>query len=360
MQQIERYGVIALLFLLVTIVVVALWDGGDPAQAGGSEGEKVAQVDQNKANQSARNTINRRQTPVRGTRTQAQNRARSKADQRADLNRGSASRNTMDQRSRLIDPNSRPLRPRNQTDRKQPVQRDLTPRNTTSKRNTLDTPAFKAELPRGRNQNQYGGGSKALGNVTNLASDPIPAVRDLRKKADQEKAKRQLKPVKGPMYLIKPGDSLQRIARHTLGDADRWEEIQQLNGMRNTVVIAGRKLRLPVGANPDRTSYADAKNKAKGVTEAASKTAAGSGYYAVKSGDSLSQIAQDELGSVKRQKDILALNPGLTAKNLRAGSKIRMPVRGKNVVKNSAKNSSKKTSPKKRSKPKADSRYVVH
>lgn len=371
MQQIERYGVIALLFLLVTIVVVALWDGGDPAQAGGGEKEKVAQVDQNRAKQPVRNTINRRQTPVRGTGPQAQSRARTKADQRAGLNRGNASRNTMEQRSRLVNPNgvpsnpnARPLRPRSQMDRNQPARRDLTSGNTTTKKNTMDTPGFKAELPRGRDKNQYGSGSKALGNITNLASDPTPAVLDIRKKANEEKAKRKPASVKGPMYLIKSGDSLERIARHTLGDGSRWKEIQKLNGMRDTTVIAGNKLRLPVGANPNRTSYANAKKKARGVTEAASKVAAGSGYYAVKSGDSLSRIAQDELGSVKRQKDILALNPGLTAKNLRAGSKIRMPVRGKNVAKNStknsAKNSSKKPSTNKRSKPKSDSRYVVH
>ncbi|MCP5020625.1 MAG: LysM peptidoglycan-binding domain-containing protein [bacterium] len=353
MQQIERYGVIALLLLLVTIVVVALWDGGDPARADGDKKQEVAQVDQDKTKQSARKTSNRQQPPTRGTRTQAQNRAR--ADQRAGLNRGTASRNAMEYRSRLISPNGVPsntkaqsLRPRNQVDRKQPVRRAPTPRDTTTKKNTLDKPAFRAELPRGRDKNQYGGGSKALGNITNLASDPTPAVRDLRKKAKR-------KPVKGPMYLIKPGDSLQLIARHTLGDAGRWEEIQQLNGMRDTVVIAGRKLRLPVGANPDRTSFADAKKKARGVTEAASRVAAGSGYYAVKSGDSLSQIAQDELGSMNYQDDIIALNPGLTPENLRAGSEIRMPVRGKSIAKNSPKNS-----PKKRSKPKADSRYVVH
>ncbi len=369
MQQIERYGVIALLLLLVTIVVVALWDGGDPARADGGEKQEVAQVDQNTTKQPVRDTVNRQQAPVRGTRTQAQNRAR--ADQRAGLNRGNDNRDAVPQRSRLVTPNGMPSNPnaksprtRTQADRNRLAQRGQTPRNTTTKKNTLDKPAFRPELPRGRKMGSYGGGSNAIGNVTGLASDPIPAVRDLGKKANEEKAKRKPKPVKGPMYLIKPGDSLECIARHTLGDAGRWEEIQRLNGMRDTVVIAGRKLRLPVGANPDRTSYADAKKKARGVSEAASKVAAGSGYYAVKSGDTLSQIAQDELGSVSYQDDILALNPGLSADTLFAGSKIRMPVRGKNVTKNAAKNSNKnsnkKTSPKKRSKPKADSRYVVH
>ena len=42
MQQIERYGIIALLFLVVSIVVVALWDPDPRSPAEGTDTSTVA------------------------------------------------------------------------------------------------------------------------------------------------------------------------------------------------------------------------------------------------------------------------------------------------------------------------------
>lgn len=50
--------------------------------------------------------------------------------------------------------------------------------------------------------------------------------------------------------------------------------------------------------------------------------------YTVKGGDALSLISQRELGTIRRQRDILALNPGLDPDRLTVGQKLRMPPKG--------------------------------
>ena len=49
--------------------------------------------------------------------------------------------------------------------------------------------------------------------------------------------------------------------------------------------------------------------------------------YTVKSGDTLSEIAMRELGSIRFQSKILALNPGLDPNSLRVGQQIKMPAK---------------------------------
>ena len=51
-------------------------------------------------------------------------------------------------------------------------------------------------------------------------------------------------------------------------------------------------------------------------------------YYTIKKGDVLSIISQRELGTARRVKDILALNPGLNPLALQPGDRIKMPPRG--------------------------------
>lgn len=49
--------------------------------------------------------------------------------------------------------------------------------------------------------------------------------------------------------------------------------------------------------------------------------------YVVKSGDTLGHIAQRELGSVRYTSEILKLNPGINANNLKVGATLQMPMR---------------------------------
>lgn len=49
------------------------------------------------------------------------------------------------------------------------------------------------------------------------------------------------------LYTIKNGDSLWSIALNHLGAGIRYKEIMQLNGLKSTVIYAGRQLKIPKG-----------------------------------------------------------------------------------------------------------------
>lgn len=133
-------------------------------------------------------------------------------------------------------------------------------------------------------------------------------------------------------YVVKKGDSLAKIAAATLGDESRWSEIQALNaGVSPKNLAIGQKLKLPSGASrAARTSNAPLVAKADGagehkiepkkkVIEPAART------YVVKKGDSLREIAAATLGDAARWKDIVAANPGLSPNKLAVGQKLRLP-----------------------------------
>lgn len=61
------------------------------------------------------------------------------------------------------------------------------------------------------------------------------------------------------------------------------------------------------------------------IAEKEPVTAPAGRTYVVKGGDTLSEIAQRELGSSRRWQEIVALNPGLDPARLRAGKELRMP-----------------------------------
>lgn len=46
-------------------------------------------------------------------------------------------------------------------------------------------------------------------------------------------------------YTVKSGDTLWSIAKRFLGDGNRYREIQKLNGLKDTVIQAGRVLKIP-------------------------------------------------------------------------------------------------------------------
>jgi LysM repeat protein len=85
-------------------------------------------------------------------------------------------------------------------------------------------------------------------------------------------------------YTVKAGDTLSRIAGQHLGDPDRWPELVQLNphvAAHPDLIYAGTVLTLPPAAQPG-SSHA----------------------YIVKAGDTLSGIAQRELGDADKYPQI--------------------------------------------------------
>jgi nucleoid-associated protein YgaU len=59
-------------------------------------------------------------------------------------------------------------------------------------------------------------------------------------------------PVAGDTYVIKAGDTLDRIAKKTMGDASKWKEIAKVNpGVDPTRLMVGQKINLPKGAQSE-------------------------------------------------------------------------------------------------------------
>jgi nucleoid-associated protein YgaU len=95
-------------------------------------------------------------------------------------------------------------------------------------------------------------------------------------------------PPGGSTYVVQPGDTLSGIAQSQLGDASRWPEIFALNQDQISnpdLIFPGQVLVLPPGTPPPAPPT-----------------------YVVQPGDTLSGIAQSQLGNAARWPEIFALN----------------------------------------------------
>jgi nucleoid-associated protein YgaU len=279
MQQIERYGVIALVFLLVTIVAVSFWGDskspgfwsrltGKAKKAEVAQSEPLAGSDTNVASNDSTGSGALRLSPA-GTDT---------------VSDGTGSTSGPN-----LPPNAGPF----------------------VSSGSIGTPPPAGPVA--------GGSSAPLPN-----NDPIPAG-----KIDA--------PAQGPTYVVKKGDTLGLIAARSLGSASRWTEISALNNnLEPKNLKIGATLALPATANlskltptpksPSATmplsipsSAPTAKPTPKTVPKSSGAT------YIVQKGDSLRSIAAKKLGDGARWKEISAANPGLNTNKLLVGKPINLP-----------------------------------
>ncbi|MFD7731168.1 LysM peptidoglycan-binding domain-containing protein [Kitasatospora phosalacinea] len=137
-------------------------------------------------------------------------------------------------------------------------------------------------------------------------------------------------PQQQPTYTVRdarPADSLWSIADRQLGSGERWTEIAKLNAGRpmddsgtrfdaDRPIQPGWRLLMPADAKPDAAAGTTTGTTAGSSTAPALPAAPAAPAHAsvtVHSGDSLSAIAQRELGDGDRWPELFAANQGVTA-----------------------------------------------
>ena len=133
-------------------------------------------------------------------------------------------------------------------------------------------------------------------------------------------------------YVVQKGDNLMLIAARTLGSKNRWTEIRDLNhGVEARSLRVATKLVLPASANVSKSAAAPkaqepAKKPAVAPASKGSKASSGSGdTYVVRKGDTLKSISERLLGSSARWKDLAASNPKLDPNHISVGTTLQLP-----------------------------------
>ena len=132
----------------------------------------------------------------------------------------------------------------------------------------------------------------------------------------------------GQTWTVKSGETLSGISFKALGTSKRWREIADLNPKYDPNRIpVGAVLTLPTGSTAPRQAPKNTPNKKKPAKD---EPVLAAGQYVIKKGDMLSLIAQRELGSAARWREIQKLNPKINPDRLVVGTVLAMP-EGKNA-----------------------------
>lgn len=169
---------------------------------------------------------------------------------------------------------------------------------------------INAELSRNIDQFQ----APALASQTNTRSNESTTSSTLR----------PLKETTYATYTVREGDSLYRIAARTLGDGNRWREIQQLNPDQvgtDGIINEGMKLKLPSSARVTAPATQRKSAPTKQAERKSTKT------YIVVPGDTLGEISVRLLGTSKRVDEFVTLNGLDDANDIRVGMKLKVPAK---------------------------------
>ena len=297
MQSIERYGVVALLFLVVTVIAVLVWEG-DPSMLPGSD---VA---------FAEDTGPAEVAPAPG-RIKMTARPIRQPLSRAALE---VTESTRDMPEREPGQNDRPVEVPNERN----GNAGIVPaggENAFGAQQVAEPP--NSSGPSGTTRPERRGGRRG-GKNRSGPTGAAPAESAVERPAapGQPDATR--------VYEVAPGDTLSEIAMEQLGTMKRWKEIAALNpGVDPSRLFVGQKIVLPgTGASPPRV--VESASPAPARESAAEAPSNGEGY-AVRSGDSMWLIAQRTLGDGERWREIARLNPTVDANRLRVGQRLVVP-----------------------------------
>ncbi len=126
-------------------------------------------------------------------------------------------------------------------------------------------------------------------------------------------------PVEGNVHVVAAGETLGDISKKHYGTSTKWKDIVKANpGVDPEGLKIGQKLKLPeIAGTPTPTN-----TPAPGAAPVSDSAA---GDYTVKAGDTLESIALSQLGSKTATKKIIEANPGLDARKMRIGQKLKIP-----------------------------------
>jgi nucleoid-associated protein YgaU len=313
MQRIERYGVIALVFLLVTILAVSLWGEGKP---GLKSSDRTAE--------SARKgsaPISRAAPPTLGARDRALPTSSSAlaVPGLVPETAGAAAHEA------LAANDAGPFEPRRRRGLAQEAGAE--PASAEPPRPSLveTLPATVYVPPPETTRAPIAPG----------APSATPATSSTAASALSRNEPKSIAAAR--TVAVRSGETLSEIAARELGSSKRWTEIAALNGgldptkLRAGMILAmpardaGQAARVVAQATTPVPPAPAAVQPAAAKPSAAPAVAAGGRAYTVRAGDVLSSIAQRELGSARRWKEIAALNPGVDPGRLIVGSRLALP-----------------------------------
>ncbi len=320
MQRIERYGVIALVLFLVTIVAVSFWDDGTTLDGLTEPEAKVRLADREtqRPKPGGKMSTNGRALPATSGSSQPR---------KSTQPNPSASQPSQDSRQQNnLQFETVPGTVANQTPkapveekvvfpesltapnpRTQPKQDRSTTNYDTIQQRSQALAQRQAELEANRKAEASRSGAKA------------PTEAALKTANRSQGSNSNSVNAAGGTYKVEHGDTLSEISFKTLGTSKRWREIQALNGnLDPSQLKVDMVLNLPGGATQVRPAGLSRNNPTATVASTA-------GDYVVRKGDVLSQIAQDQLGGASRWREIAALNPKVDPNRLMEGAVLQMP-----------------------------------
>jgi nucleoid-associated protein YgaU len=345
MQPIERYGVAALLFLIVTIGAVVLWDQTE-SDSGPVDDKVALVVDRTAAKKQAVEKIAPRasKTPIGGAKELGQDGSAKPNREGGQINLGKRNEQAKNELGKggqqsggSAPPNNDSWARGTKTDLTIPTKQDQARRADQAKKLLAQT---EREMATSRNP---GNDPLATGSLVNL---------DQKKASTKSMAKSASKANK---YKVVPGDTLGAIAEVQLGGYRNLGLLLKANpGLSvDSALSIGMDLVIPdIGQDASMASAVEAglgKLRASGKPSAVKQGRT----YVVSEGDSLWDIAENELGAGKRYTEIETMNPGTANNVLSVGMVLSMPsgVATGNVV--ASLSPSKATGSKAKSEPKS-------
>jgi len=358
MQPIERYALVTLLFLVVLVMVVALWDDGS-VEPDEPRDDTVARLEDPGARQVAdgRRAVAPTNTPQRALPLNGRNqpvagmkrvRTRPEAEGQHSVEKG-GSKGGPGEDASFEDGAFKPRRSTAQT----PAElADLLKPETRKRSGGTSASPFigrpESAGSNGKSSSSLSSNLDTRGGTSTPSFTPRPRNDARKQPATSPKKKSSSGGSKGATatkshtYTVKSGDSLEQIARHEVRGASlkaAMAEIARLNGLSKPYTIyAGDDLQIPASSTVASSGGATPSPKAALAT-------GGRSVHTIKSGEVLSNVLYARYGTYGRSIGLVKeLNPDLDPDRILPGTKIVMP--RNDEIPGGVKKVAKSTSPK--------------